>query len=131
MSNPSEKHRIFVVDDEEVIVSTLTMILQKSGFDAVPFTQPLKALEASRSDPPDLLISDVMMPELNGIALTIQMRRVCPNCKVLLFSGQVSTQGLLDAARASGSHFEVLAKPVHPTELLRKIREALGITPAT
>jgi DNA-binding NtrC family response regulator len=93
----------------------LAMILQKSGFDATPFTQPLRALEASRTDSPDLLISDVMMPELNGIELATQMQQVCPSCRVLLFSGQANTQMLLDSARASGNHFECVGKPVHPT----------------
>jgi len=128
MSNSLRQHRIFIVDDEEVIASTLAMILQRFGFDAVPFTRPLKALEASRSEAPDLLVSDVMMPELNGIELAIRMRQVCPSCKVLLFSGQAGTQMLLDNARAHGEHFEYVGKPVHPTDLLRRIREGLGIS---
>ena len=123
----SKKHRIFVVDDEEITSSTLTMILQRFGFDAVSFTQPVKAVEASRTNPPDLLISEVVMPVLNGIELATQIQKICPGCKVVLSSGLASTQGLLDDARASGNHFEVLAKPVHPTDLLRRIREALGI----
>jgi len=73
-------HRIFVVDDEEVIVETLAIILRNSGFDATPFTEPLKALEASRSHSPDLLISDVVMPEINGIELAIQLLQICPEC---------------------------------------------------
>jgi DNA-binding NtrC family response regulator len=128
MSNLLKKHRIFVVDDEEVIASTLALILQKSGFEAVPFTQPLKVLESSRTDLPDLLISDVMMPVLNGIDLAIQIQEICPSCKVLPLSGQANTQRLLDSARLTGNHFECVAKPVHPTEILRKIRESLGIT---
>jgi FixJ family two-component response regulator len=44
----NNKHRIFVVDDEEIIATTLAMILRNYGFDATPFSRPLKALEASR-----------------------------------------------------------------------------------
>jgi FixJ family two-component response regulator len=62
------------------------------------------------------------MPELSGIDLAIQLRECCPNCKVLLFSGQASTAHLLDAARANGHDFELLLKPVHPAGLLMKIR---------
>ena len=91
MSIGCKQHRIFVVDDEEIIATSLAMILQKSGFEATSFTHPLKALEASGSESPDLLISDVMMPELNGIDLAIRMKEICPECKVLLFSGQANT----------------------------------------
>jgi DNA-binding NtrC family response regulator len=114
---------VFVVDDEEVIASTLTTILRvHGGFRARAFSKPLEALEAARLEAPDLLISDVVMPLLTGIELAIQVRACCPDCKVLLFSGQASTAHLLEAASANGHDFEVLAKPVHPADLLVKIR---------
>ena len=115
--------RVFVVDDEDVIASSLAMILRKQGgFDATPFTDPLRALQAAQAEAPDLLISDVIMPQISGIDLAIQMRGVCPNCKVLLFSGQAATADLLDAARASGYTFELLLKPVHPADLLARLK---------
>jgi DNA-binding NtrC family response regulator len=127
----AKQHRIFVVDDEEIIATTLAMILQNSGFDATPFTRPRRALEASRFDSPDLLISDVVMPELNGIELAIQLQQICPDCKVLLFSGQAATGDLLAAARANGNDFDVIGKPVHPTDLLRRIQGELGFAQAS
>jgi DNA-binding NtrC family response regulator len=131
MSIGCKQHRIFVVDDEEIIATSLAMILQKSGFDATSFTHPLKALEASGSESPDLLISDVMMPELNGIDLAIRMKEICPECKVLLFSGQANTLSLLETARVNGNHFELIGKPVHPTDLLRKIHHDFGLAQAS
>ena len=87
MSQPQRQPYVFVVDDEEVIASTLTTILQlHGGFRARSFTKPIEALEAARLEAPDLLISDVVMPQLSGIDLAIQVRESCPNCKVLLFS---------------------------------------------
>ncbi|MGD0911214.1 MAG: response regulator [Terracidiphilus sp.] len=124
MPEARQQPYVFVVDDEEVIASTLTMILRlQGGFRARAFTLPLDALEATRSESPDLLISDVVMPLLSGIDLAIQVRANCPNCKVLLFSGQASTLHLLEAARQNGHDFEVLLKPVHPADLLIKIRD--------
>lgn len=114
--------RVFVVDDEEIIARTLAKILEMSGFDAIPFTDPLEALAQAGSQPPNLLLSDVVMPQMSGIQLAIQMQRNHPRCKVLLFSGQASTSDLLAKAREEGHNFHLLAKPVHPTDLLAAIK---------
>jgi DNA-binding NtrC family response regulator len=116
------RSRIFVVDDEFIIASTLATILQRNGFDATFFTEPLAVLPAARLQSPDLLITDVVMPALSGIDLAIALKEECPKCKVLLFSGQAGTANLLQAARLKGHDFELLSKPIHPTEFLKKIR---------
>ncbi|MBB5060523.1 DNA-binding NtrC family response regulator [Granulicella aggregans] len=121
--NDRPEIRVFVVDDEKVIASTLTTILKHSGFAAVAFTNPLDALSAADEKTPDLLISDVVMPELSGIELAIQLKKKAPSCKVLLFSGQAATADLLASARKGGHDFSLLAKPIHPTDLLNAIRE--------
>lgn len=123
MPQSNRQPYVYVVDDEEVIASSLAMILQiHGGFRARAFTKPLEALEAARHDTPDLLITDVVMPLLSGIELAIQVRECCPDCKVLLFSGQAATAHMLEAAQEDGYDFEVLAKPVHPADLLARLR---------
>lgn len=123
MMTAAKQPRVFVVDDEDIIASTLAMILRfQGGFHATSFNIPTDALEAAYRDPPDLLISDVVMPELSGIELAIRITTLCPNCKVLLFSGQASTAHMLESARANGFNFELLIKPVHPGDLLAKIQ---------
>jgi DNA-binding NtrC family response regulator len=129
MAPEHRKRRIIVVDDEPVIASTLAIILRQVGFDVTSFTEPFEALKAAKLEAPDLLISDVVMPELSGVDLAIQMQESCPNCKVLLFSGQSATAGMLDAARANGHNFELLLKPVHPKDLLREIEKVTGESP--
>jgi DNA-binding response OmpR family regulator len=119
--------RISVVDDEVLIASTLAMILSNQGFDASFFTEPRQALQSARYYAPDLLISEVSMPVLSGIELAIQVQKHCSNCKILLFSGQPETADLLTASRAKGHNFEVLPKPTHPVEILRRIQSALGL----
>jgi len=100
--------RVFIVDDEHVIASTLAVILKMHGYSATFFTSPAEALAAARSRAPDLLISDVAMPGISGIDLAIQMRAQYPKCKILLFSGQAAT-------------FDLLLKPVPLTELLFEV----------
>jgi CheY-like chemotaxis protein len=65
------------------------------------------------------------MPVMSGIELAVKVRELCPECKVLLFSGQAATANLLENARADGHDFELLSKPVHPSDLLAKIRAVI------
>jgi DNA-binding response OmpR family regulator len=113
--------RVFVVDDEPVIASTLATILQLNGYEARSFVNPLEALEAARTDAPDLVIADVVMPGISGIDLAIRLKELCPTCKVLLLSGQTATEDLLKASRRQGHDFTVLAKPIHPKDLLARV----------
>jgi CheY-like chemotaxis protein len=113
----------YVVDDEAVIATTLALILNRCGIETMAFTHPLEALRAAELRCPDILISDVAMPVLNGIDLAIQFKAIYPRCRVLLFSGALSTAALLDGAREKGVEFSILAKPVHPNELLSTLKQ--------
>jgi CheY-like chemotaxis protein len=113
---------VLVADDERVIADTLAIILNQSGFEATAVYNGEKAVEAARTLRPDMLISDVIMTDMNGIDAAITIRTMLPNCKILLFSGQAATADLLDRARSQGHEFEILAKPVHPQDLLARLR---------
>jgi FixJ family two-component response regulator len=115
------KRLVYVVDDEATIANTLALILERSGFEAVPFTEPIEALRAAESRCPHLLITDVSMPMLNGIDLSIQFKAIHPKCRILLFSGAMATGPLLADAQKRGHNFAILAKPVHPHELLEEL----------
>ena len=117
--------QIFVVDDEKAIAETLAVILARSGFTVNSFTSPREALEKARRFPPSLLLSDVFMPELSGVDLAVQIKVTWPHCKILLFSGQAETNDLLSAAREQGYDFPLLAKPIHPVDLLQRIRDLI------
>jgi CheY-like chemotaxis protein len=129
-SNGSKKHRpvVLVVDDESAIADTLSEILTLSGYAAMPAYDGEEALETALLMPPELLITDVMLPGMSGIELAIRIRRIFPDCRVLLFSGQAATSDLLVKAQTAGHHFTLLSKPVYPTDLLRRISESLDST---
>jgi DNA-binding NtrC family response regulator len=118
----AELVNVYVVDDEEIIASTVAAILNHSGFRAKAFFSAEDAIRAVESGCPNLLITDVMMPGMNGIELAVHFKTLCPDCKVLLFSGQAATHDLLGSAALQGHEFELLAKPIHPTDLLAAIR---------
>jgi DNA-binding response OmpR family regulator len=122
MSEKPNKPTVLVADDERVIADSLAMILNQSGFKAIVAYTGEKALEMAAEFKPDMLISDVIMGGLNGIDAAIRIRELLPSIKILLFSGQAATADLLEKARAQGYEFEILAKPVHPQDLLAKLR---------
>lgn len=113
--------RVLVVDDEQCIADTLAAILRNSGYQATALYDGEAAWSACNLHAPDLIITDVIMPGINGVDLAILVKERYPDCKVLLFSGMAATADLLADARRQGYDFEVLAKPVHPTELLAKV----------
>jgi CheY-like chemotaxis protein len=125
--NPSKKHRpvVLVVDDESAIADTLSEILTLSGYAAMPAYDGEEALETALLMPPELLITDVMLPGMSGIELAITIRRIFPDCRVLLFSGQAATSDLLTSAKRAGHQFTLLSKPVYPTDLLKRVSESL------
>ena len=116
------KPRVLVVDDERVIADTLSTILNQNGFDASAVYSGISAVDRAREMRPELVISDVIMQDMNGIEAAIRIREILPGCKILLFSGQAATADLLERARAQGHEFEILAKPVHPQDLLAKLK---------
>ena len=118
----SKRLVVFVVDDEKVIATTLAVILTHAGFDAHALFSGPQTVEALDKLQPDLLITDVDMPGMTGIETAIIARAKLPKCKILLFSGQVATAQLLEQARAQGHEFEILSKPLHPADLLERLR---------
>jgi DNA-binding response OmpR family regulator len=117
------RHSILVVDDESAIADTMTEILSRSGYLAMTAYDAEEALETALLTPPELLITDVMLPGMSGIELAITMRRIFPECKILLCSGQAIALDLLASARSEGHNFIMLTKPVHPREMLARVAE--------
>lgn len=122
MSPNSSKPKILVADDERVIAETLAMILNQHGFDARYVYSGEDALALAPEFKPDLLLTDVLMEGMTGIEAAIRIREVVPSIKVLLFSGQAATADHLAKAREQGYEFEIMTKPIHPTDLLAKLR---------
>lgn len=125
----SDCPRIYIVDDEWIIAETLATILNKSGFHAYPFHNSSQALVRALSCPPDVVITDVMMPGMTGIELAVALRRSGQNCRILLFSGQSGALDLLCDARRRGYDFELLQKPLHPRQLLLRLTNMSRLAP--
>jgi CheY-like chemotaxis protein len=114
-------NRIFVIDDETDIANSLAEILNGHGYRALAFYDGQSAIEAARQWCPDFVLSDVMMPTLNGVDTVIAISKLCRRTRIVLFSGQAGTADLLESARNRGFNFEMLPKPIHPDRLLKKL----------
>lgn len=113
---------ILVVDDERRIADTLALILNGKGYAAEAAYDPASALQICRQKRPELVLSDVVMPGMNGVEMAIEIRRQVPHCRILLFSGQAETLEILEDAKRRGYDFELLAKPLHPEDLLKRLK---------
>jgi CheY-like chemotaxis protein len=116
---------VLVVDDESAIADTLTEILSRSGYAATAAYDGADALETALLTPPELLITDVVLPGMSGIELAITIKRIFPDCKILLFSGQAITSDLMANAKSQGHQFTLLNKPIPPRELLTRVKDTL------
>lgn len=118
MVNPSSPPRVLVVDDETIIANTFALILDGHGFQAKATYSAEQALDLLVEFAPDFLISDVVMYAMTGIDLAVYVTVHHPTCRVLLISGHTATSELLNTQVPPGMSFPILAKPVHPTEIL-------------
>lgn len=116
---------VMVVDDEPLVADTLAMILTHAGYHAMRAYDARTALEMASLQAPDLLISDVAMPEMNGVELALGMVSMAPACKVVLFSGHARSADLIRAYDA-GYDFPLMAKPMHPSEMLGQVARSLA-----
>jgi CheY-like chemotaxis protein len=125
VTNTTVKRRVLIVDDERVIVITTRAILDSHGYETEIAYDGREAIEVARTFRPEFLLTDVNMPNSNGVDAAIEIKKFLPECRVLLLSGHVGTGDLVKDAREHGMDFDFLAKPVHASELLSRIREIM------
>ena len=128
MTDAPRLQTILVVDDEPLIADTLVAILRSKKYAASAAYSGADAMKFAELIPPDILLTDVMMPGMNGIDLAVAVKALSPDCAVLLFSGHAHLSHLLDDPRCAVHDFPLLSKPIHPDELLRHINSLTGAT---
>jgi DNA-binding response OmpR family regulator len=118
--------RVLVVDDEPYIADSLALIFHQNGYEARPVYGAAEALAILSEFRPSVVVTDVAMPDVNGVELAIRVRELCPSIRLLLLSGQASTEEVLTSAERYGHRFDVVAKPIHPSELLSRLESLLA-----
>ena len=120
-----KRRSILVVDDHFTIADTLADILNDAGFEAVVAYEARAALQIAEKLRPQCLLTDVVMPVMNGVELAIAVRQMLPATKILLLSGQAGISDILRQGRQQGYEFELIAKPIHPEKLLDQLKKTI------
>ena len=115
--------RILVVDDEKLIANTLTEILEGAGYHVAVAYDGWSALEIAVRFLPEYLLSDILMPRMNGVELAIAIQKMYPSTRIRLFSGQAGISEILESGQNQGFEFELIAKPIHPLKLIECLKE--------
>jgi len=119
--------RILVVDDESHILIMLKKMLERAGFEVDLAANGSEGVEVFKKSQPDLVITDIIMPEKEGLETIREMRRIKPDLKVIAMSGggKVSAESYLDIARIFGAG-KVIAKPFTQKELVSAVQSMLS-----
>jgi CheY-like chemotaxis protein/anti-sigma regulatory factor (Ser/Thr protein kinase) len=117
------KPRVLVVDDQEALRSLLARLLEREGFDPVEAENGAQAVEMYKSEAPLVVVSDIMMPKMDGLTLLNEIRRIDRNATVILMTGQGNEDVLLKALRGGATNF--FKKPFNVRELIDEIRKVV------
>lgn len=117
-----------VVDDEPSIVRTVCAILEVYGFKAVGAGSGQEAIAKVADLCPDVVLCDVMMPEMNGFETGLELKKLCPKCRLLFFTAYSNVSELSVDLTKAGHVFEVLSKPLPGAMLVNRIKAALAST---
>jgi two-component system response regulator (stage 0 sporulation protein F) len=115
---------ILVVDDQEPIRALLRDALEGDGHEVLEAANGRLGLELHRKRSADLIITDMVMPEMNGLDMLLELTRRCPNVNVIAMSGGRGSQGWLDAAKLLGTR-QTFQKPLDMGEVLDAVRDEL------
>jgi DNA-binding response OmpR family regulator len=116
---------VLVVDDEPLITITLSAILNAKGFAVLTAHDAAEALETCALMPPELLITDVSMPGMNGFDLAIEVKRMVQDCEIIFFTGHLHLAEICKEMGEMTQCCVMLVKPIHPVDLLDKVCEVL------
>jgi len=119
---------VLVVDDEERSVSIMKVVLERLGYNVTAMTSSLKALELFKEDPHqhDLLLTDLIMPQLDGDKLVSEIIEIRPDMPIIITSGFTDTIVNDNFKQISNKAF--IPKPFQPQELAKTVRQVLDRT---
>jgi DNA-binding response OmpR family regulator len=120
-------HTVLIVDDELQTRNLLEVLLQPQGYRTVVASTGKEALASAKADPPDLILLDAMMPDMDGrqVAKILKSNAATSNIPIIMLTAQTNRDVLLGGLRAGAEEF--LTKPVNRAELWLRVRNLLRL----
>lgn len=118
--------RILIIDDEQQIRSMLRLMLERDGYEVVEAPDGIEGIKAYRQKPADLIITDLIMPNKDGIGMIIELQKEFPDVKIIAMSGGGlnKPEGYLKGAKKLGAAC-TLTKPIDREEMLRAVKNVI------
>jgi CheY-like chemotaxis protein len=118
--------KILVVDDDATLRALLAGTLKRAGYDVEQAADGRQAVRAYRASPADLVLTDMFMPEMDGMEAIMMLRREFPDVRIVVMSGGAyfGTSDILEMAEQLGAA-RTLAKPIESEDLLRAVEAVL------
>jgi DNA-binding NtrC family response regulator len=117
--------KILIVDDEQHICRILSRLMEKQGFDALTAYEGETALKMIRSEIPDVLLLDLMMPGINGMEVMKYAKQLDPDLPVVIITGHANIQGAVEAIQAGADNY--LAKPFQHLDIIETVNRSLTV----
>ncbi|HWC58897.1 MAG TPA: response regulator [Verrucomicrobiae bacterium] len=120
--------RICLIEDDKPLRTVLARFLIRNGYDVIQAEHGRKALQEMADKPADLVITDMIMPEMDGVETIVALRRDYPKVKIIAISGGGirTADQYLQLAQMLGAH-KAFSKPIVPQELLNAISNLVGV----
>ena len=118
--------RVLIIDDEAMIRDMLVQILEHEGYETITASDGKDGIKIYRENPADLIITDLLMPEKDGIETIMELHRDSQDVKIIAMSGggKIDPETYLQIAKTMGA-VEIITKPFDLRELLKTIQELL------
>jgi len=126
-SNSSNKPSVFIIDDDAIVLEALNRTVQSLGVTTKTFTTPAPCIKALRNEDCDILITDVNMPEMNGIELVVRAKEMKPFLPILVITGFADIPLAIRAVKSGATEF--LEKPLDENQFLPLLKKMLEDNP--
>ena len=127
MAEQAAKARILIIDDDELMREFMCDMLQEAGYEVVEARDGAMGIRKQKANPCDLVITDIIMPEKEGLETIVELKRDDPQLRIIAVSGGASAQkfDFLSVAKEFGAD-RILQKPFKNIELLEAVKTLLG-----
>ena len=124
-----EKGKVLVIDDEQIVLDSVATLLRDEGFDVDISLRGREGLDWAIERKYDVILSDIRMPDIGGMRVLRDIKRIHPSLPVIMITGYASVDSAIQAMKLGAA--EYIEKPFEPEQLIDSVNRALGVSPET